>query len=293
MLAEMKALGWQKIYFPTDPKHLGIEKWNEFLDRKHDLTERGEFPSSTSFDLQANSLSTEWELIRPIMQVIYEAQRNQVLMEALAKRLEKAYPSLRKKQAALVRVGLPPWIDLLTLPSVANFVATHHLRKCDDDDMNQFLQVVQANAFNFLSGTAESLTKIVDKGLDKEGSTVETVKQASTLFICSCDKCEENKVNNKELFAYPNIVLHWVDANYESSWFACSHFDINLDPQAVKAAEDVLLALGLPKNTQMATILKMGSFVCRCGHPRYGGSLSFETLVRFHFFLQIVPLNFC
>ena len=226
------------------------------------------------------------------MQVIYETQRNQVLMEALVKRLEKAYPSLRKKQAALVRVGLPPWVDLLTLPSVANFVTTHHLRNCNDDDMHQFLQIVHANAFNFLSGTAESLTKIVDKGLDEEGSTVETVKQAGTLFICSCDKCEENEVNNKELFAYPNIVLHWVDANHESSWFACSHFDINLDPQAVKAAEDVLVALGLPKDTQMSAILKMGSFVCRCGHPRYGGSLSFEALVCFHFFLQIVPLKF-
>jgi len=47
MLAEMKALGWEKKYFPTDPEHLGIEKWDEFLNRKHDLTERGDFPSST------------------------------------------------------------------------------------------------------------------------------------------------------------------------------------------------------------------------------------------------------
>ena len=226
------------------------------------------------------------------MQLIYETQRNQVLMEALVKQLEKAYPSLRKKQSALVRVGLAPWLDLLALPSIVNFVATHHHRKCNDDDMNQFLQVVSANAFDFLNDAAETLTKIVDEGLDKEGSTAETVKQASTLFICSCDKCEEEKVNNKELFAYPNIVLHWADGNYGSSWFACSRFDISLDPQAVKVAEDVLAALGLPKNTQRTAILKIGGFVCRCGHPRYSGSLSFEALVRFHFFLEIVHLKF-
>jgi hypothetical protein len=208
-------------------------------------------------------------------------------METLVKQLKKAYPSLRKKQSALVRVGLAPWLDLSTLPSVVDFVATNHRRKCNDDDMNQFLQVAHANAFDFLTGTAESLTKIVDEGFDKEGSTVETVSQASILFICSCDKCEEDKVNNKELFAYPNIVLHWADANYESSWFACSRFDISLDPQVVKVAEDVLVALKLPKNTQRAAILKIRGFVCRCGHPHYGGSLSFETLVRFHFFLEL------
>jgi hypothetical protein len=226
------------------------------------------------------------------MQLIYETQRNQVLMEALVKQLKKAYPSLRKKQSALVRVGLAPWLDLLTLPSIVDFVATNHHRKCNDDNINQFLQVARANAFDFLNGAAESLTKIVDEGLDKEGSTVETVKQASALFICNCDKCEEEKVNNKELFAYPNIVLHWADANYDSSWFTCSGFDISLDPQAVKVAEDVLIALGLPKNTQRAAILKIGGFVCRCGHPRYAGSLSFEALVRFHFFLEIVHLKF-
>ncbi|KIM37628.1 hypothetical protein M413DRAFT_258597 [Hebeloma cylindrosporum] len=261
MLAEMKALGWEKKYFPTDPKHPFTEKWNGFLDRKHDLSDR------------------EWELIRPLMQVIYEFQRNQVRMEALLKQLEKAYPSLRKKQSALVRVGLAPWLDILTLPSVINFVTIHHRRKCNDNDMNQFLQLVQANAFDFLTGAAESLIEIVDKGLEKEGSTVETVKLASTLFICSCDKCEADKVDNGELFAYPNIDLHWSDANCESSWFVCSRFDVSLDPQAVKVAEDVLAALGLPKDTQRDTILKMGGFVCRCDHPHFSGPLSFEALV--------------
>jgi len=47
MLAEIKAMGWEKKYFPTDPKHSDTMKWNEFLDRKHDLTERGELLSST------------------------------------------------------------------------------------------------------------------------------------------------------------------------------------------------------------------------------------------------------
>ena len=37
----MEALGWEKKYFPSDPKDQDTQTWNEFLDQARDLTERG------------------------------------------------------------------------------------------------------------------------------------------------------------------------------------------------------------------------------------------------------------
>jgi hypothetical protein len=158
--------------------------------------------------------------------------------------------------------------------------------------MDEFLWVALANSLKILSGAAQSLTEVIDEGLDNQGATVEMVKRAKILILCHCNKCEEEEVNRKQVFAYPDIVLHWVDANSRSLWFMGSRRDIG---QVVEAAEDVLVALGLPKNSHRDTILKVGSFVCRCGHPGYHGSLSFEALVRFCLFLKIswlkIPCN--
>ncbi|KAF8956401.1 hypothetical protein BDZ97DRAFT_1925500 [Flammula alnicola] len=258
IMTEMKALGWEKKYFPDDDDDTDTDQWDDYLNEAKELTTRG------------------WNILRPKMLEIYERSKRNIQTRMLLDRIEVAYRNFRKRQELSKRAQLPTWRDFPT-SCLDDFLDTHWSTGCTDLELDALMSELQPLlSEDFLPRAKSSLDAILRKCNSEERHTSNLLHKAKTLFTCSCDQCKIKQKVGMVFFSYLEIIDHWVGAHMDSPWVLAIFDDIKADSQAMKVAEDVILALGLPKNCARKDVAKLGKLVCRCGHPN---AMTFERLV--------------
>ncbi|CAA7263589.1 unnamed protein product [Cyclocybe aegerita] len=265
MLEEMKRLGWEEKYFPDDSDDSDTEKWDKYLNQKKEFTLRS------------------WKALKPKLEQIYKKSKRGIMFNAIARRFEDAYLEFRKNESDLLkRVALPPLSEVQALcPSLAPFLIKNEWEPRSDEDIHNFMSTVAKETQGFLPNARKDLVALLRRGGAITGSELDemVLGRASALFFCRCRKCHEKNRAGTQLFAYPEVVDHWVSANSDKAKWEVAKIDIFAKGDVIQAAKDVLVALGLEKGCRRDEMEKLGKLACRCGCVHNCGPLTFERLV--------------
>ncbi|KDR73267.1 hypothetical protein GALMADRAFT_270114 [Galerina marginata CBS 339.88] len=243
IMTELEGLKLDKKYYPD--YYSGDEnskKWFGYLNQNKEFSMRA------------------WNMIRPKMEEIYESQKKIVLRNELLGRIKVQYYRFRRDHPK--RYHMPPFEELSGISCVTNFLDAHAWpNTLTEDDLNPLMEDLERNKGDWFSKTIVAFLEIVKPLIPAEKVGFRTLEQARILSFCHCKTCKATETSGKQLFAFPEIVDHLVSDTPSSTIFSLT--DITIDVHAIRAAEDVLVALGYSKDSSKADIAKQ-KFICCC-----------------------------
>ncbi|KDR73271.1 hypothetical protein GALMADRAFT_727996 [Galerina marginata CBS 339.88] len=285
LLEKMRALGWESKYYPADPEHSDTKKWNDYLDKAVEITNR------------------EWDKIRPEMEQIYVSHKKTYLTKKLIEHVGDTYAAYRAQQPVEIRQGMPPWLDVMHLSPMKEFLKRHRPGKYAESALGADIEALclefRSESSGFLLNARQELSECMalrtgeSEGQGIQIPGIEDIDKAKVMFFCTCDARKgvqdepmiiyeaESAVAQRwpreQLMGYPEMVCHWVDANADLAWELCLG-DIRWSPKTMDDAEDILEVLGLDRNCGWKEVRELGGLVCECMHPEFVGALTFEQL---------------